>query len=93
MSAGTSGGTYALSQLVRTLLWQGAHVVGQLGIAAPKTKSDARARLVDTQTLEAIDNLAATLVSALSLTDVARALRTREVAAEVGIHEYPHMPE
>src|SRR5689334_432461 len=39
LSAGTSGGMLARRDLVRTLSWQGAHVVGSVGIVAPNTKS------------------------------------------------------
>ncbi len=34
LSAGTSGGPFARQVLAQTLVWQGAHVVAQLGIAA-----------------------------------------------------------
>jgi NAD(P)H-dependent FMN reductase len=51
ISAGTSGGTHALAQSARTMTWQGAYVVGVLGIAAPITKSDEEGRLTDEATL------------------------------------------
>ncbi len=41
LSAGTSGGVFAIEQLVRTLSWQGALVVATLGISAPRTKTNA----------------------------------------------------
>ena len=47
ISAGTSGGPYARQMMVQTLTWQGAHVVAELGIAAPRTKSDADGRFTD----------------------------------------------
>ena len=37
ISAGTSGGLHARRMLAQTLTWQGAYVVGQLGIASPRT--------------------------------------------------------
>jgi chromate reductase, NAD(P)H dehydrogenase (quinone) len=39
LSAGTSGGVFARRDLVRTLSWQGAHVVASLGIEAASTRS------------------------------------------------------
>src|SRR5262249_55911323 len=39
ISAGTSGGEHARREMAQTLTWQGAYVVGELGIAAPRTKS------------------------------------------------------
>lgn len=38
LSAGTTGGEFAIAQLVRTLSWQGALVVDTLGIRAAATK-------------------------------------------------------
>jgi NAD(P)H-dependent FMN reductase len=38
VSAGTAGGPFARQMLIQTLTWQGAHVVAQIGIAAPRTK-------------------------------------------------------
>ena len=57
LSAGTSGGHYARQALVQTLTWQGAHVVADLGIAAPRTKSDAEGQLTDEPTIAAIREL------------------------------------
>jgi len=93
MSAGTTGGTHAIAQLVRTLLWQGAHVVATVGIAAPKTKSDASGRLVEPGTVGAIETAAEALLGALQMTHEARALGTRELAERMGIGVYPHMPD
>ena len=58
LSAGTTGGQQARIDLVRTLSWQGAHVVGHLGIAAPKTKSDADGRFTDPATVAELHGLA-----------------------------------
>lgn len=63
LSAGTTGGTYAIEQLVRTLTWQGALVVSVLGIDAPKTKSDSDGNFTDAGTIEAIETWAATASS------------------------------
>jgi NAD(P)H-dependent FMN reductase len=64
ISAGTSGGSHARQQLIQTLTWQGAHVVAQLGIASPRTKSDMAGRLTDETTIAQIERLSATLVEA-----------------------------
>ena len=64
MSVGTTGGPYAIEQLVRTLSWQGALVVATLGIAAPQTKM-ADGQLTDRATIEEIERLTATLLQSL----------------------------
>jgi NAD(P)H-dependent FMN reductase len=63
MSAGTSGGEHARGGLVRTLTWQGAHVVASVGIAAPRTKTDERGRITDSATLEQIAALTSQLLA------------------------------
>jgi len=57
LSAGTTGGRYARDQLIRSLTWQGAHIFAQLGVTAPRTKSDRGGRIVDPITVGAIDDL------------------------------------
>ena len=64
LSAGTTGGSYAIEQLVRTLSWQGALVVTTLGIALPRTKVDGAGQFTDAATLHAIEDLTATLLAA-----------------------------
>jgi NAD(P)H-dependent FMN reductase len=64
LSAGTSGGHYARQALVQTLTWQGAHVVADLGIASPRTKSDVHGRITDEPTIAAIRELTALLLGA-----------------------------
>ena len=54
VSAGTSGGHHARRMLAQTLTWQGAHVVADLGIRAPRTKSDAGGPITDPATLAAL---------------------------------------
>jgi hypothetical protein len=53
--------------LIQTLTWQGAHVVAQLGIDSPGTKSDLGGLLTDEATIAEIERLAATLVATPSL--------------------------
>ena len=64
LSAGTSGGAHARRMLAQTLTWQGAYVVAEVGIAAPRTKSDERGRLTDEATLAAIAGATRTLLGA-----------------------------
>ena len=40
LSAATSGGLHARATTTRTLTWQGAHVIEELGIAGPRAKID-----------------------------------------------------
>ncbi len=54
LCAGTSGGEHARLQLAQTLYWQGARPVADLGIAAPRTKSDADGTITDPATLAAL---------------------------------------
>ena len=54
MSVGTTGGVYAIEQMVRTLSWQGAYVVATLGIAAPRSRMTADGRGYDSPTVQAI---------------------------------------
>jgi chromate reductase, NAD(P)H dehydrogenase (quinone) len=66
LSAGTSGGVFAIEQLVRTLSWQGALVVATLGISAPRTKTGPDGRFVDPSTIGAIQRWTQALVEATS---------------------------
>lgn len=66
ISAGTTGGTLALADLTRTLTWQGARIVGQVGIASPRTKSDGDGTLTDAATVDAIEQLVDGLLDAVS---------------------------
>jgi chromate reductase, NAD(P)H dehydrogenase (quinone) len=80
LSAGTTGGPYAIEQLVRTLSWQGAMVVATLGIAAPKTKMSG-SRFSDRATFDAIRAWADEVVNG-ARADAAR--RLAMVTAVVG---------
>jgi NAD(P)H-dependent FMN reductase len=67
ISAGTSGGQYARRGLTQTLTWQGALVVAELGITAPRTKSDETGRFTDAGTIDAISRLGELLVHSASM--------------------------
>lgn len=66
LSAGTTGGEHARRQLIRSLTWQGAHVVAHLGVATPRTKSDQAGRIVDPATIDEIQDLVDRILLALS---------------------------
>jgi chromate reductase, NAD(P)H dehydrogenase (quinone) len=85
LSAGTTGGGFAIEQLVRTLSWQGALVVATLGISAPRTKSDANGRFTDPATVASIERWADDLVEAISMNPAARLERVTHVVVPFGI--------
>jgi chromate reductase len=85
LSTGTTGGTSALLDLVRTLSWQGAHVVGELGIAAPRTKSDADGRFTDAPTIAALERLAQLAAEASTLPADERLRLVGEIVAAAGL--------
>ena len=62
LTAATSGGIEARRMTVQTLSWQGAYVVGELGIAAPRTKWDENNTLTDEATERGIAALVDGLV-------------------------------
>jgi len=65
LSAGTTGGEFAIEQLIRTLSWQGALVVHTLGIDAPRTKIDDSGSVVDEDLRLSIERWADGLVAAI----------------------------
>jgi hypothetical protein len=78
--------------LVRTLSWQGAHVVASLGIEAANSKSvsdsDGARRITDRKTLDEITALASSLVASVAQSPSERlaAITTlaRDAAIELG---------
>jgi chromate reductase len=70
LSAGTTGGVFARRDLVRTLSWQGAHVVASLGIEAANTRSvrdfEGARRITDPTTLDEIGALASSLLASVA---------------------------
>ena len=85
ISAGTTGGEFAIAQLVRTLSWQGAMVIGTLGISAPKTKMDDHGHFTDETTLDSIDTLVSELVDGVRADPVDRLRRVSETIVPFGI--------
>ncbi len=84
-SAGTTGGHFAVEQLVRTISWQGGWVVATLGIAAPRTKSDEHGDYVDAATLVEIDAWVDTVVGAVEATPTHRLELLTAVVTPLGI--------
>ncbi len=84
-SAGTTGGSYAIEQLVRTISWQGGWPVASLGIAAPRTKSDDDGNFTDPPTLAAIEIWADTVVEAFDADGTRRGELLAAVVIPYGI--------
>ncbi len=85
LSAGTTGGAFAIEHLVRTISWQGGLVMTTLGIAAPKTKIDGDGRFVDGVTLDDLRAFTKTLVGACQGSSEDRMFRLTEVVSRYGI--------
>ena len=85
LSAGTSGGVHARRDLIQTLTWQGAHVVGELGISAPRTKADSRGRYTDSATIGEIERLAQIAMDAPTLDAEERLKLVGAITSSAGI--------
>lgn len=85
MSVGTTGGQYALEQLVRTLSWQGALVVSVLGVSAPKTKTDDTGQFTDDATIDAITDWVTTAIAARAGSTAKLLQRLDQVVTPYGI--------
>ena len=85
LSAGTTGGAFAIEQLVRTLSWQGALTVGTLGISAPGTKMEPGGGFVDEDTVQAIERWADDLTAAISMSPDSLLERVASVVTPFGI--------
>lgn len=93
LSAGTSGGVLARRDLVRTLSWQGAHVVASLGIEAANTRSvndsDGSRRITDPRTIDDIGALASSLVAAVAQSPSERLAAITRLALDAAIDVGP----
>lgn len=85
LSAGTTGGEHALAQLIRTLSWQGALVVGALGIEAPRTKIDAGGSVTDPELGVSIEQWAEGLAEAVLAEPVVLKATVARVVSPLGI--------
>jgi chromate reductase, NAD(P)H dehydrogenase (quinone) len=93
LSAGTSGGVFARRDLVRTLSWQGAHVVASLGIEAAGTRStsdaDKSRRVTDPTTVAEIGALASALVASVAQRPSERFAAVTKLARDAGVEIGP----
>jgi NAD(P)H-dependent FMN reductase len=85
ISAGTSGGAHARHQLTQSLTWQGAHVVASLGIAAPRTKTDADGRFTDPPTIAAIERFTQLALDVVGMPAADRVALAEAVTAAAGV--------
>ncbi len=85
LSAGTTGGTHALEQLVRTLSWQGALVVGSLGVEAPRTKIDDEGHVCNVELRSSLERWADDLVAAVDADPAVVLERVSRVVSPFGI--------
>lgn len=84
-SAGTTGGTQAIEQLVRTISWHGGWVVATTGIAAVRTKVDDQGSIVDETTKTQINDWADLVVDAVAGSAADRARLVSSVVTPYGI--------
>ena len=85
ISAGTTGGRHARQTTTQTLTWQGAYVVAELGIAAPRTKSDDEGRVTDASTVAAISSMTEQLLGAGAMTGNELVKLARSVVSSLGV--------
>lgn len=85
LSAGTTGGEFAIEQLVRTLSWQGALVVGTLGIEAPRTKIESSGRVSDPELRSSIERWADELTAAVRAENEGLLAMVDRVVSPLGI--------
>lgn len=64
LSTGSLGGEHVLPAMAMTLGYQGAHLVGQLGVEWPRAKFDAAGRLVEASTRQDLAGLIDAMLSA-----------------------------
>jgi|SRR5690349_3766041 len=85
LSAGTTGGTFAIEQLVRTISWQGGLVVATLPVASPRTKQDDAGAFTDAGTLRAIAAWAGAVADAVDESASERLARVAPILTPLGI--------
>lgn len=85
IAAGSTGGVYVRQQLIRSLTWQGAHVVAQLGIAAPRTKADDAGRFTDGETIAAIEGIALEVVDVVGMSGEERLALVERITSAAGV--------
>ena len=85
ITAGTSGGWHARQALAQTLTWQAAYVVAELGITAPRAKSDDEGRFTDVPTVTTISSLTERLLDAAAMPAAALVDVAGRVVGSLGI--------
>lgn len=85
ISVGTTGGVHAREQLIRTLSWQGAITIAELGVDAARTKMT-NGVFTDPATLAAIEAWAAEAVLAHRLSPEQRIVKATELLEPLGIN-------
>jgi NAD(P)H-dependent FMN reductase len=85
ISAGTTGGHHARQAMAQTLTWQGAYVVAELGISAPRTKTDTEGWYTDPSTLTALSSVTERLLGASALPANELADLARRVVGALGV--------
>jgi NAD(P)H-dependent FMN reductase len=85
ISAGTSGGEHARRMMAQTLTWQGAYVVAELGIGAPRTKSDEQGTFTDGATVDSISRLTELMVDTAAMSPSALRQLALRVVGNLGI--------
>jgi chromate reductase, NAD(P)H dehydrogenase (quinone) len=90
ISAGTTGGQHARHTMAQTLTWQGAYVVAELGITAPRTKSDDDGRLTDAPTVAAISSLTEVVLAAAVMPATETVALARRVVGALDIDTAHH---
>ena len=95
ISVGTTGGVHARRHLVQTLTWQGAHVIGELGISAPRTKSNSAGTFVDQPTIDELLRIAALASAAAALPADERLglVRALLIASQIDLAHIAPMPQ
>ena len=71
--------------MAQTLTWHGAHVVAELGISAPRTKSDDEGRFTDENTVTAISSLTDLLLGATAMSAADMVDLSGRVVSSLGI--------
>lgn len=84
LSVGTTGGVVAREQLIRTLSWQGALTVAELGIESPRTKMT-NGEFSDAVTIAAIEAWVADVIIANRLAPAQLLERVGEFVTPLGI--------
>lgn len=85
LSAGTTGGEFAIEQLVRTLSWQGALVVRTLGIEAPRTKIDPSGHVSEPELRSSIEQWADSLTAGVRADNAELLAMVDRVVAPLGV--------